>query len=115
VQYTKLHFFAKNVVKIFHLWNLIPTSETSEFHIEIWKLTMGAVSINVKQWGNSLGIRLPAAIAKASGLKADQCVEVAVKGQTIIITPCKEKPMTLEERLALFDPEKHGAEAMVFR
>ncbi len=43
-------------------------------------LIMGTVSLIVKQWGNSLGIRLPAAIAKAVGLKVDQCVEIAVKG-----------------------------------
>jgi antitoxin MazE len=74
---------------------------------------MSAVSLNIKQWGNSLGVRLPTAIAKAVGLKVDQCVEIAVKGQTVIITPCKAKPMTLEGRLACFDPQKHGGEVMV--
>ena len=74
---------------------------------------MSAVSLNVKQWGNSLGVRLPAAIAKAVGLKVDQCVEIAVRGQTVIITPCKAKPMTLEDRLACYDPQKHGGEMMI--
>ena len=62
---------------------------------------MSAVSLNVKQWGNSLGVRLPAAIAKAVGLKVAQCVEIAVQGQTVIITPCKAKPMTLEVLLVI--------------
>ena len=35
--------------------------------IHIRRFDMSAVSLNVKQWGNSLGIRLPAAIAKAVG------------------------------------------------
>lgn len=74
---------------------------------------MDTVSLNVKQWGNSLGIRLPAAIAKAVGLKVDQCVEITVKGQTVVITPCKEKAMTLEDRLARFDPKRHGGEVMM--
>lgn len=74
---------------------------------------MSAVSLHVKQWGNSLGVRLPAAIAKAAGLKADQCVEMAVQGHAVIITPCKEKIMTLEDRLAKFDPKKHGGEVMI--
>lgn len=74
---------------------------------------MSVVSLNVKQWGNSLGVRLPAAIAKAAGLKADQCVEMVVKGHAVIITPCKEKPITLEDRLARFDPKRHGGEVML--
>lgn len=61
----------------------------------------------------NLGVRLPAAIAKAVDLKVDQCVEIAVRGQTVIMTPCKEKPMTLEDRLARFDPQKHGGKMMV--
>jgi antitoxin component of MazEF toxin-antitoxin module len=44
---------------------------------------------------------LPAAIAKAVGLKVAQCVEIAVQGQTVIITPCKAKPMTLEVLLVI--------------
>jgi antitoxin MazE len=74
---------------------------------------MSPVSLNVKQWGNSLGVRLPAAIAKAVGLTVDQCVEITVRGQTVIITPCKAKPMTLEDRLACYDPLKHGGEMMI--
>lgn len=81
--------------------------------IHKWGLSMSSVSLNVKQWGNSLGIRLPATIAKAVGLKVDQCVQVAVKGQSVIITPCKETPRTLEDRLAHFDPKKHGGEIFV--
>lgn len=81
--------------------------------IHKWSLSVDTVSLNIKQWGNSLGIRLPAAIAKAVGLKVDQCVEIAVKGQAVIITPCKEKPLTLEDRLARFDPHKHSTEEMV--
>jgi len=74
---------------------------------------MGSVSLNVRQWGNSLGIRLPATIAKAVGLKVDQCVQVAVKGQSVVITPCKDMPLTLEDRLAQFDPKKHVGEIMI--
>lgn len=74
---------------------------------------MGAISLNIKQWGNSLGVRLPAKIAKAAGLQADQCVEMTVKGQSVVITACKEQNMTLEDRLARFDPDRHGGEVMV--
>jgi antitoxin MazE len=74
---------------------------------------MTAVNQSIKQWGNSLGLRLPTTISKAVGLHVDQCVKIVTKGQSIIITPCSSKPLDLEERLARFDPLKHGGEAMI--
>ena len=73
---------------------------------------MTSVTQSIKPWGNSLGLRLPAAIAKAVGLHADQCVKISTKGQTVIITPCEQKPLSVEERLARFDPIRHGGEVM---
>jgi antitoxin MazE len=74
---------------------------------------LAKVNQSVKQWGNSLGLRLPTTIAKAVGLQVDQCVKIATKGQSFVITPCEKKPLSLEDRLAQFDPLKHGAEVMV--
>jgi antitoxin MazE len=73
---------------------------------------MTSVTQSIKPWGNSLGLRLPAAIAKAVGLHANQCVKISTKGQTVIITPCEQKPLSLDERLARFDPIRHGGEVM---
>jgi antitoxin MazE len=73
---------------------------------------MTSVNQSIKQWGNSLGVRLPVAISKAVGLHADQCVKISTKGQAVIITPCEQKPLSLEERLARFDPIRHGGEVM---
>ncbi|WP_462324940.1 AbrB/MazE/SpoVT family DNA-binding domain-containing protein [Desulfoplanes sp.] len=67
---------------------------------------------NIKYWGNSLGVRLPAAIARAARLQADQTVRITVEEERIIITPVRDVPLTLEERLARYDPEKHGGETM---
>jgi len=74
---------------------------------------MTAVNQSIKQWGNSLGLRLPATISKAVGLHVNQCVKISTKGQSIIITPCVSKPLSLEDRLAQFDPAKHGGEVMI--
>nr|WP_207190921.1 AbrB/MazE/SpoVT family DNA-binding domain-containing protein [Halochromatium salexigens] len=63
-------------------------------------------------WGNNLGVRLPAAVAHAAHLHADQRVQITVEGERIIITPLRDEPLTLEQRLARFDPERHGGEAM---
>jgi antitoxin MazE len=68
--------------------------------------------LDIKQWGNNLGVRLPAAVARAANLKVDQRVRVTVKGGQVVITPVADAPLTLEQRLALFDPTRHGGEAM---
>jgi antitoxin MazE len=68
--------------------------------------------LDLKQWGNNLGVRLPAAVAKAAHLQVDQRVRVSVEGRQVVITPVADAPLTLEQRLALFDPARHGGEAM---
>ena len=73
---------------------------------------MAEVILDIKQWGNNLGVRLPAAIAREAQVHADQQVKLTVSNGQIIITPVQEKPLTLEQRLAQFDPAKHGGEVM---
>lgn len=73
---------------------------------------MTEVILDIKQWGNNLGVRLPAAIAREAHVHADQQVKLTVSGGQIIITPVQEKALTLEQRLAQFDPVRHGGEAM---
>ena len=68
--------------------------------------------LDIKPWGNNLGVRLPASVARAARLKADQRVCVTVEDGRVIITPHGDKPPTLAERLARFDPVLHGGEAM---
>lgn len=73
---------------------------------------MKEVILDIKQWGNNLGVRLPAAIAREAHVHADQQVKLTVSNGQIIITPIQDKPLTLEQRLAQFDPTRHGSEAM---
>ena len=68
--------------------------------------------LNLKKWGNNLGVRLPAAVARAANLRVDQRVRVSVEGHHVVITPLGEPPLTLEQRVALFDPVRHGGEVM---
>lgn len=68
--------------------------------------------LDIKHWGSNLGVRLPAAIARAAHLHADQRVRITVEGERIIITPIHDEALSLEQRLARFDPERHGGEAM---
>ena len=69
--------------------------------------------LDLKQWGNNLGVRLPVRVARAAHLHVNQKVMVAVEDGRVIITPVEDAAPTLEQRLAKFDPLKHGGEAMV--
>ncbi len=73
---------------------------------------MAEVYLDIKQWGNNLGVRLPAAVARAAHLHVDQRVRVSVEDGQIVIRPADESALTLEQRLAQFDPERHGGEVM---
>ena len=68
--------------------------------------------LDIKQWGNNLGVRLPAAVARAAHLHANQRVRVVVEGGRVVIVPIEDSPLTLEQRLARFDPARHGGEVM---
>lgn len=73
---------------------------------------MTEVVLDIKQWGNNLGVRLPAAIAREAQVHADQRVRLTVSDGQIIITPVADESLTLEQRLAQFDPARHGGEIM---
>ena len=68
--------------------------------------------LDLKQWGNNLGVRLPMVIARAAHLHVDQKVRISVDGGQVIITPIDDASLTLQQRLARFDPTRHGGEAM---
>lgn len=73
---------------------------------------MVEVVLDIKQWGNNLGVRLPAAVAREAHLHVDQRVRISVEGGQVIITPITDVHLTLEQRLACFDPARHGGEVM---
>ena len=68
--------------------------------------------LDIKQWGNSLGVRLPAVVARAARLRLDQRVRLSVEGDRVFITPIGSQPLTLSERLTAYDPKRHGGEQM---
>lgn len=73
---------------------------------------MTDVLLDIKYWGNSLGLRLPAKVARAARLHADQQVRMHVEDGRVVIEPVHNTQPTLAERLARFDAERHGGEAM---
>lgn len=73
---------------------------------------MAEVVLDIKRWGNNLGVRLPAAVAREARLSVDQRVRVSVESGRVVITPVAGGSLSLEQRLALFDPVRHGKEVM---
>lgn len=73
---------------------------------------MAEAVLDIKQWGNSLGVRLPAAVAREAHLHVHQRVCVSVEGDHVVITPVEATRLTLEQRLAAYDLERHGGEQM---
>ena len=72
--------------------------------------------LDIKRWGNNLGVRLPVAVARAAHLHVDQRVRISVEEGIIVIRPLEDAGvLTLEQRLARFDPMRHGGEVMQTR
>ena len=69
----------------------------------------------LRRWGNSLGIRLPASIAREAQLQVDQAVELSVVEGGVMIRPVQRR-LSLAERLAAYEPMAgEPTEAMAFR
>ena len=68
--------------------------------------------LDIKPWGNNLGVRIPAAVAKAARLHANQRVKLSVEDGRVVITPQASKRLSLDEWLAHYDPALHGGEVM---
>lgn len=73
---------------------------------------MAKAVLDIKRWGNNLGVRLPVGVAREAHLHADQRVRVEVENGRVVITPLEMEHLTLDQRLAQFDAEHHGGEVM---
>jgi antitoxin MazE len=63
----------------------------------------------VRKWGNSLAVRIPAALAEKLEVSSGTPVEITAKNGSIIITPRKRPKYTLRELLKGCKPGKfHG-------
>lgn len=55
----------------------------------------------IQKWGNSLGLRIPKAIAQQAGLSEGTTVDFVVRGNTIVINPHR---YSLETMLSQITP-----------
>ena len=65
----------------------------------------------VQRWGNSLAVRIPSAVARAARLAEGQAVTVTAEAGGVRVT-AQRGTVSLRERLARFDPKRHGGELM---
>lgn len=59
---------------------------------------------NIKKWGNSLALRLPASVLGGTVFELDLEVDVRVEGNRMIIEPVRP-PIDLDAMLAAITPE----------
>lgn len=57
------------------------------------------MAIQVKKWGNSASVRIPAAVMAAAALRIDQEVDVREEGGKVIIEPITAPSYDLDELL----------------
>ena len=69
-------------------------------------------TLTVQQWGNSLAVRIPAAVARSVRFRVGQPVEVSAQDSNVVVKPLGEPKLTLAQKLAAFDPEVHSGEVM---
>ncbi|MDO8902260.1 MAG: AbrB/MazE/SpoVT family DNA-binding domain-containing protein [Phenylobacterium sp.] len=61
--------------------------------------------VQVKKWGNSASVRIPASVMAAASLRIDQAVEVREEDGRIIIEPVAAPSYDLDDLLAKMTPE----------
>jgi antitoxin MazE len=71
------------------------------------------VDQTVQEWGNGLGVRITAPVAKAARFARGLPVTVEVVAEGILVRPAASRPkLTLAQKLRAFDPALHGGEAI---
>ena len=67
------------------------------------------MEVQLKRWGNSLGLRIPKGIADAAGLKADDAVVIDTSQDGLIVKKARRK-YVLADLLSQITPEnRHEA------
>jgi antitoxin MazE len=71
-----------------------------------------AAEQTIQQWGNGLGIRITAPVAKAARFARGLPISVEVVEGGVFIRTAGQPKLTLAQKLKAFDPALHGGEVM---
>lgn len=61
--------------------------------------------VQIKKWGNSASVRIPASLMAAAALRVDQAVDVREEGGRLIIEPLAAPSYDLDDLLAKMTPD----------
>ena len=64
----------------------------------------------VQEWGNGLAVRITAPVARAARITRGQPIQVEVVEGGLFLRTVGKPKLTLEQKLARFDPALHGGE-----
>lgn len=67
--------------------------------------------VKTAQWGNSIGVRIPRALARKKGIGVDATVEIAETEDGVSIKPVGKKEYTLRELVKGITPQNRHSEA----
>ena len=73
---------------------------------------MIAAEQTIQQWGNGLGVRITAPIAKAAHIAQGTPIKVEVVEGGFFVRVSGKPKLSLAQKLKQFDPEVHGGEVM---
>lgn len=73
------------------------------------------VEQTVQEWGNGLGVRITAPVAKAARFARGLPVTVEVVEGGVFVRAAGKPKLTLAQKLKAFDPKTHGGEFMAGR
>lgn len=71
-----------------------------------------SATLTVQRWGNSLAVRIPAAVARSARFSVGQPVEVSAQDTHVLVRAIGDPKMSLAQKLAAFDPAMHEGEVM---
>jgi len=70
-----------------------------------------AMRVQVKKWGNSASVRIPASVMAAASLRLEQAVDVREEDGRVIIEPLSGPRFDLDDLLARMAPETFPEDA----
>ncbi len=72
-------------------------------------------SLKIQKWGNSLAVRIPASVARQAGFQEGQPIRISLQDSAVLVSSAGERKLSLKQKLALFDPGRHGGEVLAAR
>lgn len=76
--------------------------------------TAVVVEQTVQEWGNGLGVRITAPVAKAARLVRGTPIKVEVVEGGFFVRVSGKPKLSLAQKLKAFDPAMHGGEVMAW-